>query len=80
MGFLLPNIEVPDGKLKVVLEFGFSSKNSDIDNGTKPILDILQKAYGFNDNKVYELVQRKKIVDKGDEYFKFKITELKNNE
>lgn len=61
---------------KLSFEFGFSSKGSDIDNAVKPITDILQKRYNFNDNQVYELHAVKKIVKKGQEYIKFKITSI----
>jgi len=52
------------------IEFGFSSRASDLDNPLKPLIDILQKKYNFNDNKIYELEVNKEIVKKGDEYIK----------
>lgn len=39
----------------------------------KPIQDILQKKYGFNDKDVMKAEVTKVIVPKGQEYFKFKI-------
>lgn len=68
---LLPKIEVPKGKLELTLIFGFSNKASDIDNPVKPILDVLQKAYGFNDKMIYRLHVEKKDVEKGKEYIIF---------
>ncbi len=56
--------------------FGVSSKLMDIDNGLKPLLDILQKKYMFNDRDIYELNVRKEIVKKGNEFIEFKIKEL----
>ena len=50
------------------ITFGFSNKLSDIDNCLKPLLDILQKKYGFNDRNIYQLVVSKEIVKKGDEF------------
>ena len=70
---LLPNFEIPKGKLKIYFEFGFSNSQSDIDNPIKPILDILQKKYGFNDSQVYEMNVKKEIVKKGSEYIKIEI-------
>lgn len=70
---LLPNFEIPKGKLKIYFEFGFSNSQSDIDNPVKPILDILQKKYGFNDSQVYEMNVKKEIVKKGSEYIKIEI-------
>lgn len=71
--FMLPKIKIPDGKLSIKLELGFSNKLSDIDNPVKMIQDIFQKKYGFNDSIVYELHVKKVIVKKGSEYFKFEI-------
>ena len=63
-------------KMKITIVAGFSNRNADIDNISKPILDILQKKYGFNDNKIYELNLVKEIVKKGSEFIKIKIEEL----
>jgi len=76
--FMLPKLSVPEGKLKIDFVFGFSSSGSDIDNPQKPILDILSKKYGFNDNRIYELTVKKMLVKKGDEYLAFEITSLEN--
>lgn len=46
---------------------------SDVDNPTKPIVDILQKKYGFNDKHVMVMHLEKKIVSKGKEYIKIDI-------
>jgi len=70
---LLPKADIPEGNLSVFLEFGFSNKCSDIDNPVKAFVDILQKRYGFNDSKVYKLEVIKVIVEKKQEYIKFKI-------
>jgi Holliday junction resolvase RusA-like endonuclease len=72
----LKKIALPMPPLSLTYEFGLSSKGFDIDNAVKPITDILQKRYGFNDNQVYELHVVKKIVKKGYEYIKFKIESL----
>jgi Holliday junction resolvase RusA-like endonuclease len=65
----LPNdFEVlKDQQLHIELDFYFSSKGSDIDNPVKPILDILQKKYKFNDSQIYGLKLNKFIVKKGEE-------------
>ena len=65
-------------KLKIEIVFGFSSSGSDIDNGLKPFLDCIQKKYGINDNKVYELNVKKEVVKKGNEFIEFKIKQLQN--
>jgi len=70
----LPNtFIIPDGELEFIIEVGFSNRASDIDNICKPILDILQKKYHFNDNKIYRIIMTKKIVKKTQEYIKFDI-------
>jgi|TARA_R100000541_G_scaffold53411_1_gene61465 Holliday junction resolvase RusA-like endonuclease len=70
---MLPRYEIPEGKLAVKIEAGFQSAASDLDNIVKPILDILQKRYGFNDNRIYSLELEKKVVGKGSGYFNFNI-------
>ena len=71
---MLPHYEIPEGKLAVKIQAGFESAASDLDNIAKPILDILQKRYKFNDNRVYKLELEKKVIGKkGDGYFNFCI-------
>ena len=62
---LLPSLKIPNADLCITLEWGFSSKASDIDNPVKPFLDVLQKKYGFDDKKIFELNIKKKICKKG---------------
>ena len=74
---LLPNWELKyKGNLKIDIVFGFSNRTSDIDNPLKPILDILQKKYDFNDRDVYQLNVTKEVVKKGKEYIDINIREL----
>ena len=68
--------EVPKGRLFVRLQFGFSNKASDIDNGVKPTLDCLQKKLGFNDKNIYLMEVEKDIVPKGSEYIDYEISAL----
>ena len=70
---LPPILDIPAGDLSIVLEFGFSNRASDLDNPVKPIMDILQKRYGFNDAQVMHYQLIKKIVPKGSEYIAFSI-------
>jgi len=70
----LPNrLDVPDGKLRIILEFGLSSKNADWDNPIKQAQDIISKKYGFNDRMIYQGIVTKVDVAKGQEYLAFKI-------
>ncbi len=73
----LQNVKIPDDKIAIYVQFGFSSKGSDIDNCVKTFLDVLQKKYRFNDNRIYRLIVDKYIVKKGEEYINFDIFELK---
>lgn len=67
-------IEIEDEKnIKLAIEFGFSSKNSDIDNCCKSFIDCLVKKYKVDDRYIYELHVFKSIVEKGKEYIKFRI-------
>jgi len=73
---LLPRMAVPPGKLKIILEFGVSNICADIDNPVKPVLDILQKKYWFNDYNIWELDSTKVKVKKGEEYFSFQFISI----
>ena len=73
---LLP-VEIPEGRLKVYLKFGLSSKLADVDNPVKAFVDILQKRYNFNDKDIYKMLIVKEDVKKGDEYIDFKIMSYK---
>lgn len=56
------------------VEAGLSSRNMDLDNVIKPLLDTFQSIYDeFNDNKVYYIELHKEIVPKGDEYLWIRI-------
>lgn len=73
----LPKMEVrKKTKLKIKFKFGFSSNASDIDNPLKMTIDCLQKKYNFNDNQIFCLIVEKEIVEKGNEFIKFEITEI----
>lgn len=77
MLMLLPNIQLEfKNNLRICITFAFSNSTSDIDNPLKPMLDILQKKYLFNDRAVYELNVKKEVVKKGKEFINIKITEI----
>jgi Holliday junction resolvase RusA-like endonuclease len=76
MLFRLPKINIPEPPFKVYYEFGFSSANSDLDNPIKPLQDILQKFYNFNDKDIFEMVAKRVKVKKGNEYLIFEIKQL----
>jgi len=76
MLWLLPKGRLPEPPYRVYYEFGFSTRLSDFDNPVKPLGDIMQKKYGFNDNEIYEAVIKKVVVKKGKEYIKIKIEHL----
>lgn len=63
-------------KMSIAIDFYFSSKASDIDNPVKPLIDILQKKYGFNDSCIYEMTLKKHLVKKGEEKTMFTIKNL----
>ena len=75
--YLLKPLKVPEGKLFVSINFGFSSKLADIDNPVKLFIDILQKKLKFNDRHIYKLHLEKEIVSKGKEFIDFKIKSIK---
>ena len=74
MLLMLPSLKI-DFKPPLTLQitFGFSSSLSDIDNPLKPLLDCLQKKYGFNDRDIYEITVKKEIVTSGEDFIEVKI-------
>lgn len=80
LSYLLPKLKIPEGKLKLKIIFGFSNKGQDIDSSIKPTLDIFQKKFDFNDNRIYKLEVEKAITKKGEEYIDFEITKIMENE
>ena len=81
MALVLPKrLEIPEGKLMLMLQFGVSSKNADIDNPAKVTIDCLQKKYGFNDKRIYGLAVQKVDVPKGQEFIEFAIAALPSEE
>jgi len=72
LSYLLPDIKrFPKKNICIDIEVGLSSKNADLDNICKPLLDILQKKYDFNDRDVHKLILQKQHVKKGEEYIAF---------
>ena len=71
---LLPNkYEVPtEGDLEACYEFGLNTM-ADWDNPIKPLQDILQKKYGFDDRRIVKATVIKNTVKKGDGYLNFSI-------
>ena len=73
---LLPaTLKIPKKrKLQIKIEFGLSSKLSDLDNPIKPTLDGLEKKYpDFKDRNVFQMTVHKVIVPKGKEYIAFEV-------
>ena len=69
----LPNkYEIPDGDLHVIYEFGLNTM-ADWDNPVKPLQDILQKKYNFDDRRILRAEVFKNVVKKGGGYFNFEI-------
>jgi len=73
---MLPKMKLPEPPYKISYVFGMSNILSDFDNPVKPITDILQKKYGFNDKHIHEAHIKKVKVDKGKEYFEFEIKKI----
>ena len=71
--YSLPRFLMPPPPYEIELIFGFSNIQSDIDNPVKPLIDILQKKYDFNDKEIMELHIQKRLVSKGNEYIDIEI-------
>jgi len=67
--YTLPPLTMPAAPYRFYYEFGMSNPLSDWDNPVKPLQDILQKKYKFNDKDIHEATVRKVKVAKGQEYF-----------
>lgn len=76
---MLPKLVVPVPPYKVYYEFGFSSAAADWDNPIKPLQDILQTKYKFNDKDILNACVQKRKVDKGEEYFIFMMEHYEEN-
>lgn len=77
---LLPALDVPEGDLEVIYEFGMSNGRADWDNPIKPFQDILQKKYGFDDHRIRKATVIKTKTSKGAEYIRFRIGEYEGRE
>lgn len=76
VGWQLKPMDIPDDvPLEVQILVGFSNRGADLDNCAKPFIDILQKHYGFNDNRIYCINLLKTIVPKYEEFISFEIFE-----
>lgn len=67
--YTLPAQKLPKPPYHIYFEFGFSNSMSDWDNPVKPLQDIMQKKYGFNDKDIVQALIVKEKVKKGEEYF-----------
>lgn len=73
LSLLLKPIKLQNpNRIMIKAEFGISAL-SDIDNPIKPMLDILQKKYKFNDRDIFYLHVKKTIVTKGNEFIRLDI-------
>jgi Holliday junction resolvase RusA-like endonuclease len=69
----LPKLSYTKDNITLIIEFGYSSKLSDLDNCLKPFIDCLTKKYNIDDRYINKIIATKEIVKKGNEYIKFKI-------
>lgn len=67
-------------KFKMIVDVGFSSRASDLDNVFKPLLDSITRSIDdtFDDKMVYEINANKEIVKKGYEYIKVRMSLLED--
>lgn len=63
----------PNGDLYLYLKIGVS-RAFDTDNAAKPLIDIFQGYFGFNDNRITYLVIEKDVVKRGNEYIEFQLS------
>jgi len=71
---LLPeNLQLPPGKVILLLKFYFSSAASDWDNPIKPIQDIICRHYGVDDKHVHLGIVEKLKVKRGEDRIEFEF-------
>jgi Holliday junction resolvase RusA-like endonuclease len=66
------------GELVLCIRVFYVTAASDIDNCVKPFLDILQRHFGFNDNRVYVLQVKKVVAGKGNAGIEFYLDTMDN--
>ena len=77
LGDALPeDIEVKSMFFSVEYEWGFSNVQADVDNPIKTTTDIMQRHFVFNDKQIRIVKATKRLVPKGQEYAKVKITQV----
>lgn len=72
---ILPNVKLGLPPYQINIQVGYSNAASDLDNCIKPIIDILQKKFKFDDKHVYRIVAEKRLVKKGSDYISVEIKE-----
>ena len=70
------DIEVKTMLFRVDYEWGLSNNQADVDNPIKPTTDIMQRWFQFNDKQVRIVKATKRLVPKGAEYAKVRITQV----
>jgi len=73
----LKPLHIPEGQL-LIFKANFGTAYIDLDNCEKPFIDILEKAYGFNDSTIHEIHVKKHKVGKGLEYIEFAFYPLED--
>lgn len=66
------------GQLVLCVKVYYATAASDLDNCIKPFLDILQRYYGFNDNRVYLIQAKKEVAGKGKAAIEFYLDTMEN--
>ena len=67
------NLNKSTNPLHVNILLGVSNLAFDVDNAVKPLLDVLQKKYNFDDRYIFRLIVEKVLVRKGFEFIEFNI-------
>lgn len=69
-------------KFRLRIIAAFSNKKGDLDNVFKPLLDSIVGSVdtSFDDSQVYEIVARKRVVKKGQEYIQVRLEIIDEDE
>ena len=77
--YLLKPTVIPEGDLFLIVEFGLSNMQADVDNHLKCFVDALQDKYGFNDKRIVAILSSKTKTAKGNEFIEWEIKNTKGD-
>ena len=74
-GLTLPEDIEDHSKMAFIaeIEVGLSTKNADLDNCIKPLIDCWQENLGFNDKNIIHIIATRYVASRGKEWVSMKL-------